>query len=175
MSQDANFPETDDLQQLRDETQEARERALRAQAELENVRKRARREIEEERRYANLPLIADLLPAVDNIERAISAAEKTTDAAGLLEGFKMVFQQLNQALAKHHCQRIEGQGEPFDPALHQAIQQVPNPELPNHTIVHVAQAGYRLHDRVVRPAQVIVSSGGPSSHAPAEDAEAPAQ
>src|SRR5687767_7719242 len=84
--------------QLRQELEQANERALRSQAELENFRKRIRREMEDERRYANLPLLRDLLGVADNVGRAIGAAEKTADAASLLEGFKMVAQQLASVL-----------------------------------------------------------------------------
>ena len=81
---------------------------LRSQAELENYRKRAAREIEEHRRYANLPLMHDLLPVLDNIQRAIDAADNTHDAASLLEGIKMVLQQFESVLQRHHCERIRG-------------------------------------------------------------------
>lgn len=135
----------------------ARERALRAQAELDNYRKRMQRELEEERKFAQLPLIRDLLPVIDNVERAIEAAEKGGDVSGLLAGFRMVSQQLEETLGRHQCRRIPALNEPFDPNLHQAIAQQPSAEHPPHTVAAVAQAGYRLHDRVVRPAQVMVT------------------
>lgn len=136
----------------------ARDRALRAQAELDNYRKRMRKEMEDERRYAQLPLLSDLLPVLDNVQRAIQAAEKSADGGGLLAGFKMVAQQLEGVLARHHCQRIEALHKPFDPHLHAAILQQPTGEFPPNTVVQVAQDGYQLHDRVLRPAQVIVST-----------------
>ena len=95
------------MDQLRTDLEAAKDRVLRSQAELENYRKRAAREIDEHRRYANLPLMRDLLPVLDNIERAIAAAEKTHDVAGLLEGVKMVAQQFEDVLRRHHCLRIE--------------------------------------------------------------------
>lgn len=139
------------------ELAEMRDRLLRTQAELENYRKRARRELEDERRYALMPLMRDLLPVMDNIQRAIDAAGQKADVASLLEGFKMVGQQLETTLTKHHCLKIAAQGEPFDPHRHDALMQQPSEEHPENTVVAVAQAGYALHDRVVRPAQVIVS------------------
>jgi molecular chaperone GrpE len=154
----AEAPGGDEIDQLRNEINEANNRALRAHAELENYRKRARRELEDERRYANLPLLRDLLPVVDNIQRAITAAEKNAEQGGLLDGIKMVAQTLNNALARHHCVRIEALNKPFDPAFHEAISQMPSPDHPPHTVLMVAQEGYTLYDRVVRPAQVIVSS-----------------
>ena len=147
----------DEHEQLRSQVAEAQDRYLRSQAELENTRKRLRREMDEERRYAELPLLADLLPVIDNINRAIEAAEKNADAATLLAGIKMVSQQLNGVLEKHQCQPIQAEGQPFDPAVHQAIMQQPSDQHPDNTVVAVGQTGYKLHDRVVRPAQVVVS------------------
>jgi molecular chaperone GrpE len=158
----------DDAEQAKRDLDEARDRLLRAQAELDNYRKRARRELEEERRYANLPLLGDLLPVLDNVGRAIQAAEKTPDVAALVEGFKMVAQQLEGVLNRYSCRRIEALHKPFDPHLHQAILQQPNPEHPAGTVLHVAQEGYQVHDRVLRPAQVIVSAA-PSAEAGASD------
>ncbi|HWB13668.1 MAG TPA: nucleotide exchange factor GrpE [Pirellulales bacterium] len=149
---------TEDVAALRDELAAARDRALRAQAEFENYRKRMRKEMDDERKYAQLPLLTDLLPVLDNVSRAIQAAEKSSDAGGLLAGFKMVSQQLEGVLARHHCQRIDALHQPFDPHLHAAILQQPSSEHPPNTVIQVAQDGYQLHDRVLRPAQVIVST-----------------
>ena len=147
---------------LRQELEAAKDRALRAQAELENYRKRARREMEEERRYAQLPLLKDLLPVIDNIGRALQAAEKSPDGAGLLDGVKLVAQQLDGVLTRHHCTRIDARHQPFDPHLHEAILQQPSGDYPPGTVLNVTQEGYQLHDRVVRPAQVIVSAAPPA-------------
>ncbi len=152
-----------DLSDLRDELEEVKDRSLRAQAELENYRKRVARQMEEERRYANLSLLADLLPVWDNTVRAIEAAEKTPDVAKLLEGFKMVAGQLERVLAAYHCTRIQALHEPFDPHRHQAISQQPSAEHPPHTVLLVAQEGFSFHDRVVRPSQVIVASAPPAT------------
>lgn len=152
-----------DLAKLREELADANDRALRAQAEVDNILKRARREIDEERRFANLPLLRDLLPVLDNIGRAIDAAAKSDDAAGLLTGVKMVAQQLEAMLQGHHCQKIAALEHPFDPHCHQAISQQPSAEHPENTVVMVVQEGYRLHDRVIRPAQVIVSKAPPAA------------
>ena len=146
------------LDQLRADLEGAKDRVLRSQAELENYRKRAAREIEDHRRYANLPLLRDLLPVLDNIERAVSAADKTHDTASLLEGIKMVLQQLENVLSRYHCQRIAALHQPFDPHLHEAISQQPSDEFPSQTVLLVVQPGYQLFDRVVRPSQVIIST-----------------
>jgi molecular chaperone GrpE len=152
----------DELAQLRTQLAEARDKLLRAQAELENYRKRARRELEDERRYAEIHLIRDLLPIVDNVSRAIAAAEKKADAAALLEGLKMMSQQFERIFSQHNSKLItdEAVGAPFDPHRHEAILQQPSEEHPEHTVLGVTRPGLELHDRIVRPAQVIVSKRG---------------
>jgi molecular chaperone GrpE len=147
----------DPIAKLQAEANESRDRALRAVAELENVRKRLRREMDDERKYALMPLVSDLLPVVDDIGRTVAAAEKNADLATLLAGVKMVAQKLEDTLGKHNAKRIEALGQPFDPNVHAAILQQPVADQPPNTVVTVAQEGYTLHDRVVRPAQVIVS------------------
>jgi molecular chaperone GrpE len=150
----------DDLaQKLRAELEAAKDRALRCHAELDNFRKRAARDLTDQLRYANMGLLRDLLPVLDNIERAIQAAGQNADPAALLDGFKMVQQQVEEVLERHHCQRIEALGLPFDPHLHHAVMQQPSDEHPANTVLMVTQNGYQLHDRVVRPSQVIVSRG----------------
>jgi len=144
--------------QLRKELAELKDRVLRAQAELENFRKRAARELQDAHRYANLPLMRDLLPVLDNVDRAIESAEQNHDTASLLEGVKMVARQSRDVLERYHCVRIADLHEPFDPNLHEAISQQPSDEHPAGTVVLVTQTGFQLHDRVVRPSQVIVST-----------------
>jgi len=159
--------------QLRAELEAAKDRALRCHAELENYRKRATRESEERLRYANLGLLRDLLPVLDNVGRAIAAAQSAgaavelppqpgelppqPSANALLEGFQMVDRHLQDVLRRHHCRRIEAEHMPFDPNLHHAVMQQPSDEYPENTVLTVTQQGYQLHDRVVRPSQVIVS------------------
>jgi molecular chaperone GrpE len=149
---------SESVEQLRAELDRCKDQSLRCQAELENYRKRAAREMDEHRRYANIGLIRELLPVLDNIQRAIEAAEKSTDGSGLLDGVKLVAQQLQGVLEQHHCVKIEALGAAFDPHLHHAILQQPSAEHPANTIIIVTQDGYKLHDRVVRPSQVIVST-----------------
>ena len=135
------------------------DRLLRLQAEMQNLRNRTSREIADERKYAALPVLRELLPVVDNIERAIEAAEKAGEAENLLAGFRLVKQQLHTLLSRHQCEPIVAEGQEFDPNFHQAILQQPSADVPAGNVMLVAQSGYKLHDRVVRPAQVIVSSG----------------
>ncbi len=136
---------------------ETEDRLLRTQAELENYRKRAQREFDEARRYREIDLLRDLLPVLDNVERALDAAAKTADVESLVSGFRMTAQQIEKLLLIHGCKPIETEGQPFDPTVHEAILQQPVAGTPPGTVVGVATKGYRLHDRVVRPAQVIVS------------------
>jgi molecular chaperone GrpE len=148
------------LQRVQEDVRIANDRALRAQAELENFRKRTRREMDEERRYAAKSLISDLLPVIDNLDRAIAAASDANQAGGdLLQGVRMVQSQFLSTLEHHHCRRVGSVGETFDPAKHQAIAQEASAEHPAGSITRVTQFGYQLHDRVVRPAQVFVSTG----------------
>lgn len=142
---------------IHDELDESKDRVLRLAAELENYRKRVARQREEEQRYANMRLIRDLLPVLDNMQRAIEAAEKTHDGGGLLQGFQMVAGQLRDVLKQHHCEEIEALDQPFDPHLHEAVTQQVSDDHPANTVLAVVQVGYHLYDRVVRPSQVIVS------------------
>jgi molecular chaperone GrpE len=147
-----------ELAQVRAELEAAKDRALRCQAELENYRRRVAREMELERRYAALPLLRDLLPVWDNVHRAIEAGRQSGDDPALLKGFEMVAEQLEDTLRRHDCLSIEALWQPFDPNLHEAITQQPSEEHPPGTVIGETQTGFRLHDRVVRPSQVIVSA-----------------
>jgi molecular chaperone GrpE len=154
-----NSPDGVPLADASAELAAANDRLLRLHAEMQNLRNRTAREIADERKYAALPVLRDLLPVVDNIDRAIEAAEKGGDAQNLLEGFRLVRQQLVNVLSQHQIEPIDAHGQPFDPNIHQAILQQPSAEIPAGSISLVTQQGYKLHDRVVRPSQVIVSSG----------------
>jgi molecular chaperone GrpE len=161
-----HIPEDETSAKLRGELEQAKDRALRLQAELDNYRKRASRELEDRLKYANMGILRELLPVVDNIQRAIEHAGNSSDSASLLEGFKMVGGQLQSVLEKHDCKMIEALHAPFDPNLHQAISLMPSADYPPNTIILVSQEGYQLHDRVVRPSQVIVSTAPSQANAP---------
>lgn len=150
-----------ELHRLRAEAEESRQVALRSQAELENFRKRMRREMDDERRYAEQKLLTDLLSVVDNITRAIQAAEKTAGAQSVVDGIRLVQQQLDKVLVQHNCLRIDALNKPLDPMIHQAIMQQPSETVEAGHVTMIAQDGYQLFDRCVRPAQVIVSTGKP--------------
>lgn len=153
----SSTPDTVVAGDLAGQLRDAEDRLLRAQAELENFRKRARREYEDAQRYREIDLLRDLLPVLDNVRRAIEASEKATDIDTLRSGFRMTAQQIEKVLESHGCKTIETEGRAFDPAVHDAILQQSVPGVAAGTVVGVASHGYRLHDRVVRPAQVIVS------------------
>ncbi len=148
-----------ELKRLEQELAVANDQVLRAHAELENFRKRIYRQMDDERKFAGMPLIRDLVSVVDNLERAIQAAEQNESSSSLLDGVKMVAQQFTAVLDQHHCKRITAKGEAFDPHLHEAIAQQPSQEHPEGSVIDVAQVGYQLHDRVVRPSHVLVSTG----------------
>jgi molecular chaperone GrpE len=159
---DAAFDEAlSDSNQLAAELAAANDRALRLQAEMQNLRNRTSREIADERRYAALPILRDILPVLDNIDRAIDAAAKAGEPENLLAGFQLVKQQLESLLERYHAELIPADGQPFDPHFHEAILQQPSSDVPANHVMHVTQTGYKLHDRVIRPAQVVVSSGAP--------------
>jgi molecular chaperone GrpE len=141
----------------RDDVSELQDRILRLTAELENFRKRARREFDDAQRYREIDVLRDLLPVLDNVSRAIEAAEKTEDIQSLRDGFRMTAQQIEKLLGSHGCTAIESDGAVFDPTVHDAIQQMAVPGTSAGTVVATVSRGFKLHDRVVRPAQVIVA------------------
>ncbi|MBI2479912.1 MAG: nucleotide exchange factor GrpE [Planctomycetia bacterium] len=170
--EDTSGEEPVTIETLQEQLEEANYRVLRAQAELENFRKRARRDMDEQRQYANLPLVSDLIPAFDNLDRALEAAEQNENATGLLEGVKMVAIQIQSILQQHNCRRVTAIGGEFDPNVHEAIAQEPSQEIPAGNITREVRVGYQLHDRVIRPAQVMVSTGAPPQPASAEQSPA---
>jgi len=151
--------ETFESEQLRLELEQANDRALRALADLENYRNRVNRQAAEERKYANIDLMRDLLPVWDNIRRALDAAEQTHNIETLIDGVKLVGEQFLDVLRKFHCEPIEALHQPFDPNVHASIAQAPSEEHPPNTVIYESQAGFMLHDRVVRPSQVVLSQG----------------
>ena len=146
---------------LDDELAEKNDQLLRATAEIENVRKRGRRDAEEARKYASSGLLMDLLTAVDDLNRAVEVAESNEENSGLLSGVKMVSSQLESVLGKHQCKKIDALGKPFDPNFHEAIQMQPSDEYETNHVSLEVRTGYQFHDRVLRTAQVFVSTGSP--------------
>ncbi|MEZ6133720.1 MAG: nucleotide exchange factor GrpE [Pirellulaceae bacterium] len=143
---------------------EAEREVLKARAELENFRKRMQRDSEQQLKYANLPLMRDLLDVVDNLNRAMDVARgDAADSSALLAGVEMVSQQLAGVLEKFGCKPVEAAGSEFDPNVHEAISQMPSEEHAAGTVAQEVAVGYLLHDRVVRPSSVIVSTGPANS------------
>jgi molecular chaperone GrpE len=132
--------------------------AKRTQADFENYQKRAQRDQAQALRYAQTPLAFDLLGPLDNLERAVAAAKQVGETGPLVQGVAMVQAQLLDVFRRHGINRIEAQGRPFDPNLHQAVMQQPSADHPPGTVVQVLEQGYTIHDRVLRPARVAVST-----------------
>lgn len=136
--------------------------AKRTRADFENYQKRFARDLTEERRYAQRPLAADLLPALDNLERATAAAQQAGETGPLIQGVQLALSQLLDILRRHGVTRIDALHKPFDPNLHEAVMQQPTADKPPMTVLQVLEQGYVLHDRVLRPARVIVSVAPPA-------------
>jgi molecular chaperone GrpE len=128
------------------------------QADFENYQKRAARDREVERKYSVAPLARDLLPALDNLQRAMDAAKQVGESGPLVQGVAATQAQIIQMLGRHGITPIEAQDQPFDPNKHEAVMQRPSADHPPGTVVQVLQTGFQLHDRILRPASVIVSS-----------------
>ncbi len=140
------------------ESSENRDRMLRMAAELDNHRKRTARELEDLKKYATENLIRQLLPVVDNLERAIASADSVSqNGQGVVDGVAMTLDEIKKVLERHHVSPIQALGEPFDPAFHQAMCQEESADHPPNTVAQEFQKGYLIHDRLLRPAMVVVS------------------
>jgi molecular chaperone GrpE len=144
-----------------------KDQLLRALAETENLRRRHQRERENALKYAAVPFMRDLIGVVDNLRRAMSSVSSEAQEADehlktLMAGLEMTEKELATVFERHHIVKIDPLGERLDPHSHEAMFEVPDPETPSGTVVQVVQAGYRLHDRLLRPAQVGVAKGGPA-------------
>lgn len=147
------------LRKLAGERDQYLDIAQRTRAEFENYQKRNQKEREQERKYAFGPLVYDLLPVLDNLDRALAAAPKGGDAAALVQGVAMVQTQFLEMLKRHGISRVDAEpGQPFDPNLHQAVMQRPAADLEPGRIVEIHERGYMNQDRVLRPAKVTVSA-----------------
>jgi molecular chaperone GrpE len=149
------------LAELEAERTQLEERSLRLQADFDNFRKRTLREKQEALSYGHEFVVKDLLAVVDNLDRAIEHASASTgaDFEGMLQGVELVRRELLAVLAKHGVSAIEAEGEVFDPNLHEALAQMEDDKVPAGHVGRVLQKGYRLHDRLLRPARVMVSRG----------------
>lgn len=154
------------LEALKAENAELRDRFLRLAAEMDNLRRRTERELKDAKAYAVTGFARDMLSVSDNLRRAIDAVPADARAAAeaglaaLIEGVEMTERSMLSTLERHGVHKIEAEGEKFDPNFHQAMFEVPNPAVPNNTVIQVVQAGYRIGERVLRPAMVGVAKGG---------------
>jgi len=157
----------DPLELLKGENTELRDRYLRLAAEMDNLRRRTEREVKDAKTYSTAGFARDMLAVSDNLRRAIDAIPEEAKAAAdaglttLIEGVEMTERSMLSALERHGVRKLEPVGQKFDPNFHQAMFEVPNPDVPNNTVVQVVQAGYTIGERVLRPAMVGVAKGGP--------------
>jgi molecular chaperone GrpE len=171
---DAPDGPADEAPQLAAEAASLKDQLLRALAETENLRRRSRRELEDAVKYAAAPVIKDLLAVADNLRRALDsvpdgAAEEHEQLKTLIAGIELTEKELNAVFERHGIVKIEPLGERLDPHFHEAMYEIPDPASPNGTVLRVIQAGYRLRDRLLRPAQVGVAKGGPAPKAVADE------
>jgi molecular chaperone GrpE len=147
-----------DIARLQEELEQAKDMALRAQADAQNVKRRAEQDVEKARKYALERFCSELLPVVDNLERALEAASGDDEAMKpIAEGVELTLKSFLGALEKFQIKPVDPAGEPFDPEFHQAMSMVENPDAEPNTVLAVMQKGYTLNGRLVRPAMVMVS------------------
>lgn len=148
---------SDQLSSKDEEIRSLQDRLLRLAAEMENVRKRLEREKSEGICFANESLMRDLLPVIDNLERAVEHGANDANAEALLGGVQMTLRAFTDVLTRYGCKSFESVGKPFDPNFHEAMMQEESQDLPENTVIREFQKGYTLNDRLLRPAMVIVS------------------
>jgi len=151
------------LEQAQAEAVAAHDRFLRASAELENYKKRTQREMAEFKRFANASLVKDILGVVDNLERAVESSNGSNDKEQLAQGLDLTLQELLKIFKTFHVTPIESLGETFDPRYHQAMMQEETTDQPENVVIRELQKGYMIHDRLLRPAMVVVSKAAPNS------------
>ncbi len=147
----------DTIETLQADLAEARESALRAQADAINVQRRAEQEVEKARKFALERFCGELLPVVDNMERALLAASESDAGHAIVEGVELTLKSFVDVLAKSGVESVDPTGEPFDPQTAQAMTMVANPDVEPNTVLNVMQKGYTLNGRLLRPAMVVVS------------------
>ena len=157
-SDEGSTPEDqDDTPGVEDQLNAQKEKVLRLSAEFENFKKRKQREIDEFKKFANETIFRQLLSVVDNLERAIDSATDTVEEVSLLEGVKLTHKEMLKLFESFNVTPVEAENQPFDPNFHQAVTHAQNNDVPDNTVTNVLQKGYMLHDRLLRPAMVVVS------------------
>ncbi len=145
------------IEEMAEQLAELKERSLRQAAELENYKRRTEREKADFFKRANEGLVKDLLPVLDNLERALAHAQENADLHSLLEGMELVHSELLKTLERHGLETVDALGQPFDPDVHEAMMQQDNPEVDENTVISEMQRGYLFQGRLLRPAMVVVS------------------
>ena len=150
-----------ETEELQEQVSKANDQVLRVQAEMQNVRRRVERDVENAHKYALDKFTAELLPVVDNLERALSTIDAADDAQkAVATGLELTLKSFFDVLGRFKIDVVDPAGQPFDADLHQAVSMVPNPDLEPNTVMDVFQKGYTLNGRLVRPAMVVVSKAG---------------
>ncbi|MFP2901591.1 nucleotide exchange factor GrpE [Corallococcus sp. 4LFB] len=160
------------LKEAHERAKDFQDRAIRSAADLENYRKRAQKEKEDVQKFGVEKLLKDLLPVVDNLDRALDAAGKSPDFDSFQKGVAMTRKSFEDSLARHGVKGFSAKGQPFDPRLHEAIQQVETAEVPAGHVVYEVTRGFYLNDRLVRPAMVVVARAPEVVATPPEPAAA---
>jgi len=158
-------PTEDELTQLRREVAELRDKNLRLVAELQNQQKRTQREKQEALRYAEAEFARDLLVVLDDLNRTLEVANTAADVQTVVDGVRIIYEHFLKVLEQRQIKCIEAVGKPFNPAFHEALMQQPSPEHPAGTVLGETARGYTMHERVLRPSRVILSSGPPPTPA----------
>lgn len=174
---EAAAPAVDPVEALVAENADLKDRMLRLAADMENLRARTKREVSDAKTFAVANFARDMLGVSDNFQRAIEAVPDEKRESGsdefksLIEGVEITEKSMLSTMERHGVKKLEPEGEKFDPNFHQAMFEIPNTEVPNNTVLQVVQAGYQIGDRVLRPAMVGVSKGGPKAvvEEPADD------
>jgi molecular chaperone GrpE len=162
LEEDANKACEQELEKKQNEYNALWDKYLRLQADFDNMRKRLEREKQDLIKFANEEIIAELLNVLDDLERTVNLAEgQKEDLSAFLKGIEMILAHLYEMLKRYGVKIIEAEGKLFDPHFHEALMQVENNELPDHTVVEELQKGYLLNDRVIRTAKVKVSKKSP--------------
>lgn len=154
----------DEVLSKTEECKALNDKYLRQAAEFENYKRLTQRDQREQIRFGNEQLLKELLPVVDNMERAIKAARTNGGDSALVQGVELTLKQLSGVLAKFGVQAIDTAGQDFDPSAHQAVSYGPSSDVPANKVLDEFQKGYRLHDRILRAAMVSVSSGPTQPH-----------